>query len=146
MKFFLTHSWQKHILQVFSFRKNIAVFLTYKKGLILLLWEKLWKVLGSVARIQCWRPLVAGRQFIVVLSWIGACVRVDGVKSTTVHHVCWIPMRVCATSTRLLHSWKEQDQQFTFCGRFGTACIFSTGSPICAWSVFCCMQPSRNEN
>ena len=48
-------------------------------------------------------------------------------------------------SRRRCHSWELQDQPFTFCRRFGTASIFSTGSSACTGSVFCCVWPSRNE-
>jgi len=34
-----------------------------------------------------------------------------------------------------------------FCGRIDTACVdLLTGSSAHTWSVFCCVQPSRNEN
>jgi len=40
------------------------------------------------------------------------------------------------------HSRELQDQQFTFCRRFGTASIFSTA---CTRSVFCCVRPNRKS-
>jgi len=41
--------------------------------------DSLWKALGSVACVRCWRPPVTGRQVTVLLLKI--CVRVERVKS-----------------------------------------------------------------
>ena len=49
-------------------------------------------------------------------------------------------------SRRGCHSWKRQDQPFTFCSQFDTASIFSTEYSACTRSVFCCVRPSQNES
>jgi len=92
-------------------------------------------------------------------------VHVSGAKSRpfTVGAVLWPVKRVCAVTNALhslcvnwinSHNWvyedvnvgRWKDQPFAFCRPFGIASIFWTESSTCTWSVYCCTQPSQNEN
>ena len=105
-----------------------------------------WKALGSVAGNG-----VDGRLLLVVMSmysYSDVCVRVGGVKSHpfTVGVGFW---QWYVLSPLLfivyMNCWEMKDQPFTLCGRFGTASIFSTESPACTRSFFCCVRPGRKE-
>ena len=112
--------------------------------------RSLWKSFGSFAGVQCWRPLVTGRQVIVFLLRSGCPCLWSYIK--TVHSGCWTPTTVCAfaTPSHSLYKLNEQSSRWGchFCkiNRLlfvgDTACILWTGAPTCTWSVFCCMRLS----
>jgi len=127
------------------------------------LWEGVTRLDGARGKKQVWRPNVRtwGLSEANVLRWrmylwqcwdFSASPQLFRAPAVLWHPENCAPLPPRYAAAPLIYmNWinshnQVEDQPFTFCRRFCTASIFSTGSSACTRSAFRCVQPSQNEN